>query len=64
MHAPFLGLKVNRDPIFLQGKYEGKGQGLTPILETKGAGWEDGGVVALIGRIIVDWNAAAFRRKP
>jgi hypothetical protein len=32
MHAPFLGLKVNRNSTCLQGKFEGKGQGQTPIL--------------------------------
>jgi hypothetical protein len=33
MHAPFLGLKVNRYPICLQAKFEGKGQGQTRQLD-------------------------------
>ena len=30
MHAPFLGLKVNRYPLCLQAIFEGKAQDLTP----------------------------------
>ena len=33
MHAPFLGLKVNRYSTCLQEKFEGKGQGQTTFFE-------------------------------
>jgi hypothetical protein len=38
MHAPFLGLKVNRPSNSLQENFEGKGQALTPDLPPARAG--------------------------